>query len=248
MVSYGDAGNRTGTQIREIFDGIADKDKHQAFQNLLDAVNFSRVKNTSDQKNEKIVGGQEAQNQQKETPKITLATSLEYKNLKLIQEFLKNSPVDLAYLLKYGREEAFKKMNEARNSEAQQVIYEGQQIQEHAEKSVTELRQEIQKAIDEAEKQQPQNKKAIKHLKKLMEIPDWKLGEGLRDALTSQVASLRQKGFGVGGEIPFDRLLKGLSFHLSSSLGRNGDWTTAIGLAWNKNIKFDEKGKWEAYL
>ena len=161
---------------------------------------------------------------------------------------MKNSPVDLAYLLKYGREEAFKKMNEARNSEAQQVIYERQQIQEHAEKSVTELRQEIQKAIDEAEKQQPQNKKAIKHLKKLMEIPDWKLGEGLRDALTSQVASLRQKGFGVGGEIPFDRLLKGLSFHLSSSLGRNGDWTTAIGLAWNKNIKLDEKGKWEAYL
>ena len=234
MVSYGDAGNRTGTQIREIFDGIADKDKHQAFQNLLDAVNFSRV------------GKVTAEGQK--IPEITLATSLEYENLKLIQEFLKNSPVDLAYLLKYGREEAFKKMNEARNSEAQQVIYERQQIQEHAEKSVTELRQEIQKAIDEAEKQQPQNKKAIKHLKKLMEIPDWKLGEGLRDALTSQVASLRQKGFGVGGEIPFDRLLKGLSFHLSSSLGRNGDWTTAIGLAWNKNIKLDEKGKWEAYL
>ena len=234
MVSYGDAGNRTGTQVREIFDGIADKDKHQAFQNLFEAVNFSRV------------GKVTAEGQ--ETPEITLATSLEYENLKLIQEFLKNSPVDLAYLLKYGRDEAFKKMNEARNSEAQQVIYERQQIQEHAEKSVTELRQEIQKAIDEAEKQQPQNKKAIKHLKKLMEIPDWKLGEGLRDALTSQVASLRQKGFGVGGEIPFDRLLKGLSFHLSSSLGRNGDWTTAIGLAWNKNIKLDEKGKWEAYL
>ena len=234
MVSYGDAGNRTGTQVREIFDGIADKDKHQAFQNLFDAVNFSRL--------EKVTA------EGQETPEITLATSLEYENLKLIQEFLKNSPVDLAYLLKYGREEAFKKMNEARNSEAQQVIYERQQIQEHAEKSVTELRQEIQKAIDEAEKQQPQNKKAIKHLKKLMEIPDWKLGEGLRDALTSQVASLRQKGFGVGGEIPFDRLLKGLSFHLSSSLGRNGDWTTAIGLAWNKNIKLDEKGKWEAYL
>lgn len=234
MVSYGDAGNRTVTQVREIFDGIADKDKHQAFQNLFDAVNFSRV------------GKVTAEGQ--ETPEITLATSLEYKNLKLIQEFLKNSPVDLAYLLKYGREEAFKKMHEARNSEAQQVIYERQQIQEHAEKSVTELRQEIQKAIDEAEKEQPQNKKAIKHLKKLMEIPDWKLGEGLRDALTSQVASLRQKGFGVGGEIPFDRLLKGLSFHLSSSLGRNGDWTTAIGLAWNKNIKLDEKGKWEAYL
>lgn len=234
MVSYGDAGNRTGTQVREIFDGIADKDKHQAFQNLFDAVNFSRL--------EKVTA------EGQETPGITLATSLEYENLKLIQEFLKNSPVDLAYLLKYGREEAFKKMHEARNSEAQQVIYERQQIQEHAEKSVTELRQEIQKAIDEAEKQQPQNKKAIKHLKKLMEIPDWKLGEGLRDALTSQVASLRQKGFGVGGEIPFDRLLKGLSFHLSSSLGRNGDWTTAIGLAWNKNIKLDEKGKWEAYL
>lgn len=234
MVSYGDAGNRTGTQVREIFDGIADKDKHQAFQNLFDAVNFSRL--------EKVTA------EGQETPEITLATSLEYENLKLIQEFLKNSPVDLAYLLKYGREEAFKKMNEARNSEAQQVIYERQQIQEHAEKSVTELRQEIQKAIDEAEKQQPQNKKAIKHLKKLMEIPDWKLGEGLRDALTSQVASLRQKGFGAGGEIPFDRLLKGLSFHLSSSLGRNGDWTTAIGLAWNKNIKLDEKGKWEAYL
>lgn len=234
MVSYGDAGNRTGTQVREIFDGIADKDKHQAFQNLFDAVNFSRL--------EKVTA------EGQETPEITLATSLEYENLKLIQEFLKNSPVDLAYLLKYGRDEAFKKMNEARNSEAQQVIYERQQIQEHAEKSVTELRQEIQKAIDEAEKQQPQNKKAIKHLKKLMEIPDWKLGEGLRDALTSQVASLRQKGFGAGGEIPFDRLLKGLSFHLSSSLGRNGDWTTAIGLAWNKNIKLDEKGKWEAYL
>ena len=234
MVSYGDAGNRTGTQVREIFDGIADKDKHQAFQNLFDAVNFSRL--------EKVTA------EGQETPEITLATSLEYENLKLIQEFLKNSPVDLAYLLKYGREEAFKKMNEARNSEAQQVIYERQQIQEHAEKSVTELRQEIQKAIDEAEKQQPQNKKAIKHLKKLMEIPDWKLGEGLRDALTSQVASFRQKGFGAGGEIPFDRLLKGLSFHLSSSLGRNGDWTTAIGLAWNKNIKLDEKGKWEAYL
>ena len=234
MVSYGDAGNRTGTQVREIFDGIADKDKHQAFQNLFDAVNFSRL--------EKVTA------EGQETPEITLATSLEYENLKLIQEFLKNSPVDLAYLLKYGREDAFKKMHEARNSEAQQVIYERQQIQEHAEKSVTELRQEIQKAIDEAEKEQPQNKKAIKHLKKLMEIPDWKLGEGLRDALTSQVASLRQKGFGVGGEIPFDRLLKGLSFHLSSSLGRNGDWTTAIGLAWNKNIKLDEKGKWEAYL
>ncbi len=234
MVSYGDAGNRTGTQVREIFDGIADKDKHQAFQNLFDAVNFSRL--------EKVTA------EGQETPEITLATSLEYENLKLIQEFLKNSPVDLAYLLKYGREEAFKKMHEARNSEAQQVIYERQQIQEHAEKSVTELRQEIQKAIDEAEKQQPQNKKAIKHLKKLMEIPDWKLGEGLRDALTSQVASFRQKGFGAGGEIPFDRLLKGLSFHLSSSLGRNGDWTTAIGLAWNKNIKLDEKGKWEAYL
>lgn len=234
MVSYGDAGNRTGTQIREIFDGIADKDKHQAFQNLFDAVNFSRL--------EKVTA------EGQETPEITLATSLEYENLKLIQEFLKNSPVDLVYLLKYGRDEAFKKMNEARNSEAQQVIYERQQIQEHAEKSVTELRQEIQKALDEAEKQQPQNKKAIKHLKKLMEIPDWKLGEGLRDALTSQVASFRQKGFGAGGEIPFDRLLKGLSFHLSSSLGRNGDWTTAIGLAWNKNIKLDEKGKWEAYL
>lgn len=234
MVSYGDAGNRTGTQVREIFDGIADKDKHQAFQNLFDVVNFSRL--------EKVTA------EGQKTPEITLATSLEYENLKLIQEFLKNSPVDLAYLLKYGRDEAFKKMNEARNSEAQQVIYERQQIQEHAEKSVTELRQEIQKAIDEAEKQQPQNKKAIKHLKKLMEIPDWKLGEGLRDALTSQVASFRQKGFGAGGEIPFDRLLKGLSFHLSSSLGRNGDWTTAIGLAWNKNIKLDEKGKWEAYL
>lgn len=241
MVSYGDAGNRTGTQIREIFDGIADKDKNKAVQNLLDAVNFSRVENTSDQKNEKTV-------EEQKTPEITLATSLEYKNLKLIQEFLKNSPVDLAYLLKYGREEAFKKMNEARNSEAQQVIYERQQIQEHAEKSVTELRQEIQKAIDDAEKEQPQNKKAIKHLKKLMEIPDWKLGEGLRDALTSQVASLRQKGFGVGGEIPFDRLLKGLSFHLSSSLGRNGDWTTAIGLAWNTNIELDKKGKREAYF
>ena len=234
MVSYGDTGNRTGTQIREIFDGIADKDKNKAVQNLLDAVNFSRV------------GKVTAEGQ--ETPEITLATSLEYKNLKLIQEFLKNSPVDLAYLLKYGREEAFKKMHEARNSEAQQVIYERQQIQEHAEKSVTELRQEIQKAIDEAEKEQPQNKKAIKHLKKLMEIPDWKLGEGLRDALTSQVASLRQKGFGVGGEIPFDRLLKGLSFHLSSSFGRNGDWTTAIGLAWNTNIELDKKGKREAYF
>ena len=87
MVSYGDAGNRTGTQIREIFDGIADKDKHQAFQNLLDAVNFSRV------------GKVTAEGQK--IPEITLATSLEYENLKLIQEFLKNSPVDLAYLLKW---------------------------------------------------------------------------------------------------------------------------------------------------
>ena len=76
MVSYGDAGNRTGTQVREIFDGIADKDKHQAFQNLFDAVNFSRL--------EKVTA------EGQETPGITLATSLEYENLKLIQEFLLN--------------------------------------------------------------------------------------------------------------------------------------------------------------
>ena len=95
MIVYGDTGIKGGNQIKEMFSKFVTlEEKKQAFENILNAVS-------------------KANKSQLQEKKLTVDDVIQdFETFTAVQNFLKNPPMDMNYILKYG-ENAFDEYKKA---------------------------------------------------------------------------------------------------------------------------------------
>jgi len=207
MIAYGDTGIKGGNQIKEMFSKFGTlEEKKQAFENVLNAVS-------------------KANKSQLQEKKLTVDDVIQdFETFTAVQNFLKNPPMDMNYILKYG-ENAFDEYKKAMTTELpltleernarDKAVEEGvQEITTKLPDNITKIEAKAAKAKAEGRDKDAENyQKATEKLKKLRDMDAKLLREGLREVLEGQAAAIRQSGLGAGVDIPLTRILKGLSFN-----------------------------------
>ena len=241
MIVYGDTGIRWGNQIKEMFSKFVTlEEKKQAFENILNAVS-------------------KANKSQLQEKKLTVDDVIQdFVTFTEVQNFLKNPPMDMNYILKYG-ENAFDEYKKAMAADLpltleernmrDQVVEEGaREIIKEVSDKVTEIEAKSAKAKAEGRDKDAENyQKAAEKLKKLRDMDAKLLREGLREVLEGQAAAIRQSGLGAGVDIPLTRILKGLSFNFGARYSEDGSINAGVNLAWNGSVDLSANGRFKGF-
>ena len=241
MIVYGDTGIKGGNQIKEMFSKFATpEERKQAFENVLNAVS-------------------KANKSQFQEKKLTVDDVIQdFATFTEVQNFLKNPPMDMNYILKYG-ENAFDEYKKAMAADLpltleernmrDQVVEEGaREIIKEVWDKVTEIEAKAAKAKAEGRDKDAENyQKAAEKLKKLRDMDAKLLREGLREVLEGQAAAIRQSGLGAGVDIPLTRILKGLSFNFGARYSEDGSINAGVNLAWNGSVDLSANGRFKGF-
>ncbi len=241
MIVYGDTGIKGGNQIKEMFSKFATpEERKQAFENVLNAVS-------------------KANKSQLQEKKLTVDDVIQdFEAFTAVQNFLKNPPMDMNYILKYG-ENAFDEYKKAMAADLpltleernmrDQVVEEGaREIIKEVSDKVTEIEAKSAKAKAEGRDKDAENyQKAAEKLKKLRDMDAKLLREGLREVLEGQAAAIRQSGLGAGVDIPLTRILKGLSFNFGARYSEDGSINAGVNLAWNGSVDLSANGRFKGF-
>ena len=241
MIVYGDTGIKGGNQIKEMFSKFVTlEEKKQAFENILNAVS-------------------KANKSQLQEKKLTVDDVIQdFETFTAVQNFLKNPPMDMNYILKYG-ENAFDEYKKAmaadlpltleeKNAGAKVVEEGAREIIKEVWDKVTEIEAKSAKAKAEGRDKDAENyQKAAEKLKKLRDMDAKLLREGLREVLEGQAAAIRQSGLGAGVDIPLTRILKGLSFNFGARYSEDGSINAGVNLAWNGSVDLSANGRFKGF-
>lgn len=241
MIAYGDTGIKGGNQIKEMFSKFGTlEEKKQAFENVLNAVS-------------------KANKSQLQEKKLTVDDVIQdFETFTAVQNFLKNPPMDMNYILKYG-ESAFDEYKKAMTAEPpltleernarDKVVEEGvQEITTKLPDNITKIEAKAAKAKAEGRDKDAENyQKAAEKLKKLRDMDAKLLREGLREVLEGQAAAIRQSGLGAGVDIPLTRILKGLSFNFGARYSEDGSINVGVNLAWNGSVDLSANGRFKGF-
>ena len=241
MIVYGDTGIKGGNQIKEMFSKfVTPEERKQAFENILNAVS-------------------KANKSQLQEKKLTVDDVIQdFETFTAVQNFLKNPPMDMNYILKYG-ENAFDEYKKAMTTDLpltleernmrDQVVEEGaREIIKEVWDKVTEIEAKSAKAKAEGRDKDAENyQKAAEKLKKLRDMDAKLLREGLREVLEGQAAAIRQSGLGAGVDIPLTRILKGLSFNFWARYSEDGSINAGVNLAWNGSVDLSANGRFKGF-
>lgn len=241
MIVYGDTGIKGGNQIKEMFSKfVTPGERKQAFENILNAVS-------------------KANKSQLQEKKLTVDDVIQdFETFTAVQNFLKNPPMDMNYILKYG-ENAFDEYKKAmttdlpltleeRNMRDQVVEQGAREIIKEVWDKVTEIEAKSAKAKVEGRYKDAENyQKAAEKLKKLRDMDAKLLREGLREVLEGQAAAIRQSGLGAGVDIPLTRILKGLSFNFGARYSEDGSINAGVNLAWNGSVDLSANGRFKGF-
>lgn len=241
MIAYGDTGIKGGNQIKEMFSKFGTlEEKKQAFENVLNAVS-------------------KANKSQLQEKKLTIDDIIQdFETFTVVQNFLKNPPMDMNYILKYG-ENAFDEYKKAMTAEPpltleernarDKVVEEGVQgITTKLPDNITKIEAKAAKAKAEGRDKDAENyQKAAEKLKKLRDMDAKLLREGLREVLEGQAAAIRQSGLGAGVDIPLTRILKGLSFNFWARYSEDGSINAGVNLAWNGSVDLSANGRFKGF-
>lgn len=241
MIVYGDTGIKGGNQIKEMFSKfVTPEERKQAFDNILNAVS-------------------KANKSQLQEKKLTVDDVIQdFGTFTAVQNFLKNPPMDMNYILKYG-ENAFDEYKKAMAADLpltleernmrDQVVEEGaREIIKEVSDKVTEIEAKSAKAKAEGRYKDAENyQKAAEKLKKLRDMDAKLLREGLREVLEGQAAAIRQSGLGAGVDIPLTRILKGLSFNFWARYSEDGSINAGVNLAWNGSVDLSANGRFKGF-
>lgn len=241
MIVYGDTGIKGGNQIKEMFSKfVTPEERKQAFENILNAVS-------------------KANKSQLQEKKLTVDDVIQdFETFTAVQNFLKNPPMDMNYILKYG-ENAFDEYKKAMTTDLpltleernmrDQVVEEGaREIIKEVWVKVTEIEAKSAKAKAEGRDKDAENyQKAAEKLKKLRDMDAKLLREGLREVLEGQAAAIRQSGLGAGVDIPLTRILKGLSFNFGARYSEDGSINAGVNLAWNGSVDLSVNGRFKGF-
>lgn len=222
-VAHGDSGLKSGLQIHSLYERLAGNDQAEQakiIENILAATNKAN--------------GLESE------ATITKENATQLENLDKIQTLLQNPPVDVRYILQYGAE-ATDKFAKERIAQGEELLKEKKAIEKRVDEEMVRIRQEAGKALEEAELLG--DVEAIEQLNRFQKIPEQQLREGLREVMEGQVAEFKQSGLGIGVGFPLEKILKGLSFNVATSVDKNGKLNVGINLARNKTIKLTDKLK-----
>ena len=241
MIAYGDTGIKWGNQIKEMFSKFVTlEEKKHAFENILNAVS-------------------KANKSQLQEKKLTVDDVIQdFETFTAVQNFLKNPPMDMNYILKYG-ENAFDEYKKAMTTELpltleernarDKAVEEGvQEITTKLPDNITKIEAKAAKAKAEGRDKDAENyQKAAEKLKKLRDMDAKLLREGLREVLEGQAAAIRQSGLGAGVDIPLTRILKGLSFNFGARYSEDGSINAGVNLAWNGSVDLSANGRFKGF-
>ena len=241
MIVYGDTGIKGGNQIKEMFSKFVTlEEKKQAFENILNAVS-------------------KANKSQLQEKKLTVDDVIQdFETFTAVQNFLKNPPMDMNYILKYG-ENAFDEYKKAMAADLPLTLEEKNAGAKVAEEGAREIIKEVWDKVTEIEAKSAKAKaegrdkdaenyqKAAEKLKKLRDMDAKLLREGLREVLEGQAAAIRQSGLGAGVDIPLTRILKGLSFNFGARYSEDGSINAGVNLAWNGSVDLSANGRFKGF-
>ena len=241
MIAYGDTGIKGGNQIKEMFSKFGTlEEKKQAFENILNAVS-------------------KANKSQLQEKKLTVDDVIQdFETFTAVQNFLKNPPMDMNYILKYG-ENAFDEYKKAMTTELPLTLEERNARDKAVEEGVLEITTKLPDNITKIEAKAAKAKaegrdkdaenyqKAAEKLKKLRDMDAKLLREGLREVLEGQAAAIRQSGLGAGVDIPLTRILKGLSFNFWARYSEDGSINAGVNLAWNGSVDLSANGRFKGF-
>ena len=241
MIAYGDTGIKWGNQIKEMFSKFVTlEEKKHAFENILNAVS-------------------KANKSQLQEKKLTVDDVIQdFETFTAVQNFLKNPPMDMNYILKYG-ENAFDEYKKAMTTELPLTLEERNARDKAVEEGVLEITTKLPDNITKIEAKAAKAKaegrdkdaenyqKAAEKLKKLRDMDAKLLREGLREVLEGQAAAIRQSGLGAGVDIPLTRILKGLSFNFWARYSEDGSINAGVNLAWNGSVDLSANGRFKGF-
>ena len=125
MIVYGDTGIKGGNQIKEMFSKFATpEERKQAFENILNAVS-------------------KANKSQLQEKKLTVDDVIQdFETFTAVQNFLKNPPMDMNYILKYG-ENAFEEYKKAMTGKRLLTLEEQNEEDKKVEEGAREIIKEV---------------------------------------------------------------------------------------------------------
>lgn len=125
MIVYGDTGIKGGNQIKEMFSKFATpEEKRQAFENILNAVS-------------------KANKSQLQEKKLTVDDVIQdFETFTAVQNFLKNPPMDMNYILKYG-ENSFDEYKKAMTTDLPLTLEERNMRDQVVEEGAREIIKEV---------------------------------------------------------------------------------------------------------
>ena len=125
MIVYGDTGIKGGNQIKEMFSKfVTPEERKQAFENILNAVS-------------------KANKSQLQEKKLTVDDVIQdFETFTAVQNFLKNPPMDMNYILKYG-ENAFEEYKKAMTGKRLLTLEEQNEEDKKVEEGAREIIKEV---------------------------------------------------------------------------------------------------------
>lgn len=125
MIAYGDTGIKGGNQIKEMFSKfVTPEERKQAFENILNAVS-------------------KANKSQLQEKKLTVDDVIQdFETFTVVQNFLKNPPMDMNYILKYG-ENAFEEYKKAMTGKRLLTLDEQNEEDKKVEEGAREIIKEV---------------------------------------------------------------------------------------------------------
>ena len=125
MIVYGDTGIKGGNQIKEMFSKfVTPEERKQAFGNILNAVS-------------------KANKSQLQGKKLTVDDVIQdFETFTVVQNFLKNPPMDMNYILKYG-ENAFEEYKKAMTGKRLLTLDEQNEEDKKVEEGAREIIKEV---------------------------------------------------------------------------------------------------------
>ena len=125
MIVYGDTGIKGGNQIKEMFSKfVTPEERKQAFENILNAVS-------------------KANKSQLQEKKLTVDDVIQdFATFTAVQNFLKNPPMDMNYILKYG-ENAFEEYKKAMTGKRLLTLEEQNEEDKKVEEGAREIIKEV---------------------------------------------------------------------------------------------------------
>ena len=125
MIVYGDTGIKGGNQIKEMFSKfVTPEERKQAFENILNAVSKA---NKSQFQGKKLTVDDVIQN---------------FETFTVVQNFLKNPPMDMNYILKYG-DNAFDEYKKAMTGKRLLTLEEQNEEDKKVEEGAREIIKEV---------------------------------------------------------------------------------------------------------